>query len=497
MDKLLDGGDVAGLPGVAVRTPFGIGPFGPNPRTNFPLTDYPSPYLRDLVPVDGERSTYVETVRGCRSHCAYCFYPRSSNVLRTLDVEQSAAVVADLRDRGAREVVFLDPTFNHRPEFEGLLRALSDVNRDKSLTFFGEIRAEGLTPEHARMLARAGFTKLELGLQSVNRDTLKRVKRGGSPEKVAEAAHMLRAEGIDLLVDLMIGLPGDREEDVAHGVDFLLEHELGAHAQVFPLSLLPGTALRTSAKTDGLIFDPAPPYRVLGTETMSYEALQRCLFDAEERLGRRLDEEPRPHLVAQDDERRDVFQVTLATREGLESAGNPGAQHVALWLSGNDLFAHRDVAFSALEARLTVDPYALLDVVLRSDTPFPLDLIDALRTRLARATPSYASRALSLRGEDLQRRIVVVLPERARVSPEWLEALRGEVPVYREQSAREALAHSAALGDSLPLARIMDRDLSRALWSDLVASADPACVAFRERRHERAWVRGVLEHGAA
>jgi hypothetical protein len=308
---------------------------------------------------------------------------------------------------------------------------------------------------------------------------------------------MLRDQGIDLLVDLMIGLPGDSEEDVARGVSFLLENELAAHAQVFPLSLLPGTALRASAAADGLSFDPAPPYRVLATETLSYEALQRCLFDAEARLGRRLDEEPRPHLVDADGERRDVFHVALATREGLPDAGAPGAQHVALWLSGSDLFAHRDVAFSALSARLAIDPYALLDVVLRTDAPFPLDLIDALRARLEQATPSYASRALSLRGENLQRRIAVVLPEQARVSPEWLEAVRAEVPVYREQSAREALDHGDALGDTLPCARIMDRELSRTVWAELVASMDPACVAFRERRHERAWVRGVLEHGVA
>jgi radical SAM superfamily enzyme YgiQ (UPF0313 family) len=295
MQAILAGKSVKGMPGVAVRTPLGMGAFGPSPSASFPLTAYPSPYLQGLVPVDPARSTYVETVRGCRSHCAYCFYPRSSNVLRTLDVAKSAELVQILRDRGAREVVFLDPTFNHRPEFEALLEALCAVNHDKQLTFFGEIRAEGLTPEHARMLAAAGFTKLEIGLQSVNRETLKRVKRGGHPDKVAEAAHMLRSEGVDLLVDLMIGLPGDTEDDVAQGVDFLLEHDLGTHAQVFPLSLLPGTALRRSAAEDGVEFDQAPPYRVSRTATMDTEALRRALFDAEARLERRLDEQPRPH----------------------------------------------------------------------------------------------------------------------------------------------------------------------------------------------------------
>jgi Radical SAM superfamily/B12 binding domain len=497
MGKLLDGADVRGLPGVALRSPLGLGPFGPAPRTNFPLTEYPSPYLAGLVPVDPERSTYVESVRGCRSHCAYCFYPRSSNVLRTLDVGQTADLIAALRDRGARELVFLDPTFNHRPEFEPLLDALIDVNRGAGLTFFGEIRAEGLTAVHAKKLAQAGFTKLEIGLQSVNLATLKRVKRGGSPAKVAEAASMLREHGVDLLVDLMIGLPGDTEDDVARGVDFLLEHGLAEHAQVFPLSLLPGTALRASAESDGVSFDPAPPYRVLGTATLDRAALRRCLLDAEERLGRRLDEEPRPHLVAENPAHHDVFTLDLERDVGVGRAGEPGAQHVALWLRGRDLWGARERVLAALDARLAVDPYAVLDVVLEARAPFPLELLELVRARLEAATPSYASRALALRGENLQRRLVVVVPTEAALPASWLEAVQELVPVYREQRAHEALRDAERLGDDLPFARIVDDAIPRALWSELVAACDPACVSFRARDAERAWVRGVLEHGVA
>ena len=67
--------------------------------------------------------------------------------------------------RGAREVVFLDPTFNHRPDFESLLDALAAVNADRSLSFFAEVRAEGLTPHLVHKLAAAGFTRVEIGLQ--------------------------------------------------------------------------------------------------------------------------------------------------------------------------------------------------------------------------------------------------------------------------------------------------------------------------------------------
>lgn len=496
MQHLIEGRDVKGLPGVSVRSLLGMGAFGPTPSTNFPLTDYPSPYLQDLVPVDAQRSTYVETVRGCRSHCTYCFYPRSSNVLRVLDVERSAALFASLRARGAREIVFLDPTFNHRPDFEALLDALAEVNPDRAVSCFGEVRAEGMTEDHARRLARAGFTKLEIGLQSVNRETLKRVKRHGSPEKVATAAKMLRDVGIDLLIDLIIGLPGDSADDVARGVEFLQKNDLGDQAQVFILSLLPGTALRATAAQDGLIYHPAPPYRVQRTATMDQETLSQCLFDAEDALGRRLDELPRPHLIGAAEDAEDVCLVDLDDPDTLARAAAPGAQHVALWLCARDLFARRELALRALDLRLAVDPYAVLDVVLCPEKPFPLDLLDLLRARLDAATPSYASRALAHRGEDLQRRLSVVLRAGRKFDPDWLDALRAEVPVYRDQSAREAASHAQDLGAELTRARIVDAHVDRSVWAQLVASADPAAVAFAQRQHETAWTRGVVEYGS-
>jgi hypothetical protein len=489
MSRLLDGSEVAGLPGVAVRKGLlGLGPFGPAPSVGFPISDYPSPYLDALVPVEPARSTYIETVRGCRSHCTYCFYPRSSNVLRVLDVERSAQLVRSLTERGAREIVFLDPTFNHRPEFDELLDALAVANLGAS--FFAEVRAEGLTRDHARKLARAGFTKLEMGLQSVNRETLKRVKRGGSPEKVATAAKMLRDEGIDLLVDLIIGLPGDTPEDVSRGIDFLLEHELGEHAQVFVLSLLPGTAMRTTAQADGVEYLQAPPYRVLRTSGFDSDALRSSLYEAEDRLGRRLDELPRPHLVQEASEPTDVVHIELD--RDLPRA-RAGAQHVALWLHGRDLFAQRERAMQALEARLKLDPYATIDVVLRPEQPFPLDLIEMLRARLDAATPSYASRVLALRGEDLQRRLVVVLNREGEFPGEWIEALRELVPVFREQSAREAAEHARELGEERPAARIVDAPDARE-WALLMEDADPAAVSFALRMHEAAWTQKNLRY---
>ncbi len=487
MRRLLDGGVAAaeGVPGVAVRGASGLGAFTAAHPADFPLASYPSPYLDGTVPVDGDRSTYIESVRGCRSSCTYCFYPRSSGVLRTLDVDATARLIADVRDRGARDISFLDPTFNHRPGFEALVAALARENVDRQMSFFAEIRSEGLTAAHAKSLAQAGFDRLEIGLQSVNRETLKRVKRFGDPDKLAAAAKMLRGEGITLLVDLIVGLPGDTPDDVFAGVDFLQEHGLADEAQVFRLSILPGTAMRADAVAQGVTFDPAPPYHVRTTATMDRDTLAATLFEAERRLGRRLDESPRPHLVEGGD---DVLVLDVDRPTPMD---RPGARHQALWLTGRDLAARSDVAMAAIDARLAVDPYATLDVVLAPTNAPPVSFVAAVRARLASGVRAYSSRALSWRGEDGMRRITAV--RRAGVVwPDAATAALTEIgPLFVEVSAAEAVDRRHDIGGDGPCVRVIG-DVDARQFAMLAADADPECVAFADRATEARWQSEVV-----
>lgn len=506
LEHELSGRDLAGIPGVSVRLapPLDsargerrMSPFGPPRAAQFALSSYQSPYLAGLVPVEPERSAYVEGARGCRSKCTFCFYPKAASGLRVLDPGQVEAVVSGLRERGARELSFLDPTFNHRPDFEPVLEALIRANEGRAMSFFAEVRPEGLSAKHAAMLKRAGFDKLEIGLQSVSAKTLKRVKRGGNPAMVAAAAKMMRGEGIDLLVDLIVGLPGDTADDVARGVDFLEKHDLGGFAQVFALYVLPGTAMRDTAVEDGLVFEPEPPYRIIRTATMDEQTIHDTLRAAEERLGRRLDEKPRPHLVAESPGALDVFRLDLDRAGGPErdAAARPGAQHCALWFEGDDLFARRAELLRAIEARQAVDPYATLDVVLAPRQPFPLDLISLVQGRLDAARPSYATRSLKHRGETHSQRVSVVL--KRELPLDWVEAVRDHVQVFREQSLQQAAADVARLGDELPSARIVGAADEGAHFTTLEDQADPECVVFADRRLEAVWQRRVLGYGDA
>jgi hypothetical protein len=232
---------------------------------------------------------------------------------------------------------------------------------------------------------------------------------------------------------------------------------------------------------------------------MSPDDLRGALFAAEEKLGRRLDEVPRPHLVAasRDAAAPDVFHVDLDRFDAaqLAQASRPGAQHAALWLHGADLFGQRARIERLIDARTAVDPFATLDVVLCPRTPFPLDVIDLVRARLAAAPAFYLSRSLAHRGENAARRLCVVLPRELAVAPDYLEALMREVPVFRDQSLAAALREVERLGDTVPAARIVEDADDAAALAALVARAEPSAVAFADRAREQAWQRGALGFG--
>jgi len=132
---------------------------------------------------------------------------------------------------------------------------------------------------------------------------------------------------------------------------------------------------------------------------------------------------------------------------------------------------------------------------LEARETFPLDLLDALRAQLARATPGYLSRALAHRGEDAQRRISVVVPLHTQLPRDWLDAIRALVPLFVEQPLAQAARSAHELGLEQPAARIVGPlDDSRAL-EKLLREADSGSVAFADRAMEARWTRESLGFG--
>jgi hypothetical protein len=438
---------------------------GPIPAFRQPLPSLDlisSPYLAGILDAADEQLLLLETIRGCIFKCKFCYYPKSYDDLYFLSREKTIANLRHAAERGAREVVLLDPTLNQRKDFAGFVRLLAECNPDRQFTYFGELRAEGITPEIARLLRDANFTEVEIGLQSVDPVAQELMDRTNNLRAFERGVRALRDAEISVKVDLIIGLPGDTVESVRRGMHYLRDSGLCDEAQVFNLAILPGTAFRHEADQLGLKFQPRPPYYVLNTPTLDLPDLYQLMAEAEELFDTEFDPLPPPVLpkVGNGDEiapvwRVDLDSMTLPLPIGGEGWGEGDArpktsdlrnltrsvrsahpapspadqrsQAFTLWLRSSNFDQHADTASACISRLLTDNPHTTLQVILEpTDDPrrITLDALDTLRRACFR-NPSYLDRFYAVLPGRTQgaKRLVIVVPDESEWPPDenWLD----------------------------------------------------------------------------
>jgi len=106
-------------------------------------------------------------------------------------------------------------------------------------------RPDCLDQEKVALLAELNRKKpvfVELGLQTANEQTARLINRCYENEVFTQAVRLLRGAGIEVIVHIIIGLPGETREDLLNTVDFVNRHGVqGVKLQL--LHVLKGTAL--------------------------------------------------------------------------------------------------------------------------------------------------------------------------------------------------------------------------------------------------------------
>lgn len=251
---------------------------------------WPSPLLDEGFDSHLDKVVWLETVRGCTYHCAYCHYHKQSPSLRVFPLERIFHEVLHAWQRGFEEIVFLDPCFTKRPGLDPLLEELAAINYDRRLHFHAECNAEEIEPRTAGKMGRAGFKEVEVGLQTTKKGTLRRVHRSFDPERFLQGVHLLQESGIEVMVDVIAGLPGDHLSDICRSLDWVLDHEAYDSLMLYPLSLLPATELKQRADKWELSGLPTPPYLV--TRGPGLTAREIC--GAFEYYAKRMEEDVSP-----------------------------------------------------------------------------------------------------------------------------------------------------------------------------------------------------------
>jgi radical SAM superfamily enzyme YgiQ (UPF0313 family) len=432
------------------------------------LDEISSPYLAGILDAADEEMLLLETIRGCIFKCKFCYYPKSYDDLYFLSEDKIVANLEHARRRGAREVVLLDPTLNQRRDFAGFLKLLARENPDRQFTYFGELRAEGITAEIARLLAEANFTEVEIGLQSIDPLAMELMDRHNNLKAFERGARAMLDNGIKVKVDLIIGLPGDTIDSIRRGIDYIHSTELYSEVQVFNLAVLPGTAFRQEAERLGLIYQERPPYYVLETPTLRLEQMYELMEEAQQVFETEFDPLPAPtlpdvgHAVRAKPQRQLAAHParTACSTEAIVDldvgrvelpASTERSQAFTLWLRSADFDCRRDLAAELVARLLTDNRFTTLQIILEplSDpTRLTARTLELLRETCYRR-PTYLDKFYSvLPGRPKgAKRLVVLLPahERDQIDGDWLDQVEQFAAlVFRDETRGLDLVAAAA-----------------------------------------------------
>lgn len=121
-------------------------------------------------------------------------------------------------------VAYLQSFSNTYGPVERLVRVVGEVRRLPGIRGLCiGTRPDCIDDAKLGVLAGAGFDELwlEMGLQSANDDTLKRINRGHDSACFARACRMAEERGVAVCAHLIAGLPGEGPEDFLRSVDFI------------------------------------------------------------------------------------------------------------------------------------------------------------------------------------------------------------------------------------------------------------------------------------
>jgi radical SAM superfamily enzyme YgiQ (UPF0313 family) len=215
---------------------------------------FPTPRYDLLVAKPIGRFLPVQVGRGCPHRCDFCSiaaaYGGEYHRREIPDVIRDVRAAISL---GYRRVLLLDDNIAADPAYA--LRLFAEVER-LGVEWMGQCALSiARMPELLAAAARSGCSTLSFGLESVNQESLDGVgKRFYQVEEYEAAIRAIRAAGIEVSTEMILGLDGDGEDTFGRTVDFVLRNSI-ALPRFYVLTPVEGTPLHARLRADGRIFD--------------------------------------------------------------------------------------------------------------------------------------------------------------------------------------------------------------------------------------------------
>lgn len=231
---------------------------GPLPEGNVMPVDGSLPTGVNLGADTRTMSAYVH-VPFCRVRCGYCDFNTYTatelrgasqatyieDLAREIELSRNVLERSEVPERPLSSVFFGGGTPTLLPA-EDLSRALELLRTQYGILQGAEITTEAnpdtITSQYVSTLAKAGFTRISLGMQSAVPSVLQTLDRTHDPATVATAVKAAQNAGLEVSIDLIYGTPGETVKQWQESLVTAVGLDTG-HISAYALIVEEGTAL--------------------------------------------------------------------------------------------------------------------------------------------------------------------------------------------------------------------------------------------------------------
>ncbi len=195
---------------------------------------------------------YIKVQDGCNQFCTYCIIPYARGRVRSRSKADVVAEVQRLSEAGYKEVVLTGIHLSsygldfQEGQKDSLLSLIESVHQVEGITRIrlGSLEPRIITEDFARGIAslKKVCPHFHLSLQSGCDATLKRMNRRYDSAEYREKCQLLRQvyEAPALTTDVIVGFPGETEEEFAVSYDFIKSIDF-YETHIFKYSMRKGT----------------------------------------------------------------------------------------------------------------------------------------------------------------------------------------------------------------------------------------------------------------
>ena len=198
-----------------------------------------------------EHYAYLKIAEGCSNYCAFCIIPYLRGKYRSRPMDDVLYEARTLADNGVKElIVVAQDTSLYGTDLNGGKPMLSELLRQLcQIDGIHWVRVHYMYPDEIddelidTIASEPKIVKyLDIPIQHINNEILKRMNRRGDGAYIEEMLHKLRARipGAVIRTSLITGLPGEGEEEFTQLCDFLKRVKM-ERVGAFPFSPEEGT----------------------------------------------------------------------------------------------------------------------------------------------------------------------------------------------------------------------------------------------------------------